>query len=184
MPKSTRCFMAGVFASFVPALLFSQTVSLTEGARARLVSSSLEKDHQIVRIISADNDTVVFRSEAYPITRSLPMSAIERVDVSSGLHRQTLRGATIGLMSGVVSGAVIGALTYTPCEGWCFLEPSSRGASAALGGAVFGVLGGVTGAIIGAFHQTEDWMPLTLKPTVTTTASGATKFGLQLTHTF
>jgi membrane associated rhomboid family serine protease len=112
------------------------------------------------------------------------MSAIERVDVSSGLHRQTLRGATIGLMSGVVSGAVIGALTYTPCEGWCFLEPSSRGASAALGGAVFGVLGGVTGAIIGAFHQTEDWMPLTLKPTVTTTASGATKFGLQLTHTF
>ncbi|MFN2636098.1 MAG: hypothetical protein ABR585_03645 [Gemmatimonadaceae bacterium] len=184
MSKYSRFAFVGAVVLVLPVLLFAQNVSLTEGTRARLVSSSLQKDHQIVKIISADNDTVVFRSDAYPVTRSLALSEIERIDVSSGLHRQTTRGLAIGLMSGVIGGAIIGAATYTPCEGWCFLEPSSRGASAALGGGVLGVLGGVTGALIGAFHQTESWKPLTVKPTAAATTHGTIRYGLQLTRTF
>ena len=175
--------MAGV-AVILPARVIAQDNALGEGARARLVSASLQEDQQIVRIISTSNDTVVFRSETYPVTRSLPLAEIQRVEVSSGLHRNTARGAVYGLFAGGIAGAIIGAVTYTPCEGWCIMVPNSSGEAAAFGAAVFGAVGLVAGTIVGGLTQTEEWHALPVKPTVTAMAAGSRGVAVQFNRSF
>ncbi len=62
------------------------------------------------------------------------------------------RGVWIGALTGSVSGGIIGLVTYTPCEGFCILTPSSLGDSFAAGvivGAISGaIIGGITGLVI------------------------------------
>ncbi len=184
MRTPTSLFFVLALALLSATHAFAQQVELVEGARVRLVSSSLQANHQVARIVSAGNDSIVFRSEGFPVTRSLARSEIERIDVSQGSHRQTGRGALIGLGVGAVGGAILGAATYSPCQGWCLFGPSSRGESAGWGGAFFGLLGGVTGGIIGAFHQKEEWKPLGVRPTTGATPAGQRTFGVQASRTF
>ena len=176
--------LVAAVAGILPARTTAQDNALSEGTRARLVSASLQQDQQIVRIISTSNDTVVFRSETYPVTRSLALAEIQRVEVSNGVHRNTGRGAVIGLLAGGISGAIIGAATYTPCEGWCILEPTSSGQAAAWGAALLGGVGLVAGTVIGALNKTEEWRPLAVKPTLNAMAAGGGRVGLQFTHAF
>src|SRR5687767_2084428 len=147
--------------AFLPAVgsiaTAQQPVQLDSGTRVRLTSLRLPADQQIVRIISTANDTVVFRSERYPVTRSLALSEISAVDVSLGQRRRTLRGAGIGLAAGATIGAVAGYATYEPCNGWCFFGPSSPEGAAAWGGAAGGVLGLVAGTTIGFLMKSEKW---------------------------
>lgn len=165
------------------AVCTAQQADLAAGTRVRLVTPSLQADHQLARIVSADKDSIVFRSDAYPVTRSLAVSDIERIDVSGGSHRQTGRGALMGLAIGGGTGIVLGLATYEPCTSWCF-GPSSRGESAALAGGVLGIIGAVTGGLIGAFHKKEEWKPLAVKPTAALTPAGERTFGIQVSHTF
>jgi hypothetical protein len=133
------------------------TVRLESGARARLVTPTLPADQQIVQIEATANDTIVFRSEKYPVTRSLALSEISAVDVSVGHRRQTARGAMIGLGTGLALGAIAGYAAYEPCDGFCILGPDTQGQSAAWGGIAGGVLGLVAGTTIGFLTKSEKW---------------------------
>ncbi|MFL5593135.1 MAG: hypothetical protein ACJ785_00810 [Gemmatimonadaceae bacterium] len=161
----------------------AQQAELREGARVRLITSSLKTDQQVARVVSTGNDSIVFRSDAYPVTRSLALSEIERIDVSQGRRRLTVEGAVIGLGAGVALGATLGALSYTPCEGLCFMG-TSRGETATIVAAMLGSIGVATGAIIGASRETEAWKPITVHPTAAINQSGQRIFGIQLSHTF
>ena len=164
MRTLTSLFLLSALAQLLATPISAQQMELAEGARVRLISSALPPDHQLARIISASNDTIVFRSDAYPVTRSLALRDIDRIEVSAGSHRRTVKGALIGIGIGVVGGAVLGAVTFSPCDGFC-IQPETRGGAAGIGAAFFGTLGGMTGALIGGFHKEEDWKPLTLRLT-------------------
>src|SRR5687767_15287993 len=157
--RSRSSILVGLaFISAVGSNVVAQTPArLESGARARLVTPSLPAGQQIVQIEATANDTVVFRSERYPVTRSLALSEISAVDVSLGQRRRTLRGAGIGLAAGATIGAVAGYATYEPCNGWCFFGPSSPEGAAAWGGAAGGVLGLVAGTTIGFLMKSEKW---------------------------
>jgi hypothetical protein len=158
MRSFTRILIAGGILSGVgSSAIAQQGVQLDSGARVRLVSPKLPAEQQVVRILSTANDTVVFRSERYPVTRSLALGEISAVDVSIGQRRNTLRGAMIGLAAGASVGAIVGYTTYTPCNGFCVFGPSSPAGGAGWGGAAGGVMGLLAGTTIGFFMKTEKW---------------------------
>jgi hypothetical protein len=143
-----------------------ESVRLETGARARLVAPSIPEGEQIVRIEGTANDTLVFRSERYPVTRSLALREISSVDVSVGQRRRTARGALIGLGTGVLVGAVAGYATFEPCEGFCMFEPTSAGGNAAWVGLGGGLLGLVAGTTIGFVMKSEKWQRVHTRTTV------------------
>jgi len=145
---------------------------LESGARVRLVAPAIPVGEQIVRIEGTANDTLVFRSERYPVTRSLALSEISSVDVSLGQRRRTARGALIGLGTGVMAGAIVGYMTFEPCEGWCMFEPTTAGGSAAWGGLGGGLLGLVAGTTIGFLTKTERWQRVHTRTTVGVSPAG------------
>lgn len=159
-------FAFTILSSAPSAAVGQQSVDLESGVRARLVSATLPPEQQVVRIVSTTRDTVVFRSERYPVTRSLAVSEISAVDVSLGQRRQTARGAGIGLLSGVVIGAVAGYATFEPCEGWCLFGPSTRSGSVALSATAGGLLGLVAGTTIGFLRKTEKWKRVRTNTTI------------------
>ncbi|MFL5466483.1 MAG: hypothetical protein ACJ79N_05390 [Gemmatimonadaceae bacterium] len=170
-------------APFDTTIGMAQIPGVAEGARVRLITSSLRAEQQVARVISTENDSIFFRSEVYPVTRALALSEIERIDVSQGRRRRTAEGAVIGLGLGVALGATLGALTYTPCEGLCFMG-TSRGETATIVGAMLGAVGVATGAIVGAMRETEQWKPLSIHPTTAVDQNGQRVFGIQASHTF
>ncbi len=130
---------------------------LEAGARVRLTSPKLPARDRIVRIVAAGGDTISFRSERDSMVRTLPLTDIDAVEVSLGQRRQVARGAGLGVLVGGALGGVVGYATYTPCEGFCILGPSSRGESAVFGALGGGVLGLVVGTTIGVVRKTEKW---------------------------
>ena len=166
--RSRSSILVGLaFVSAVGSNVVAQTPArLESGARARLVTPSLPAGQQIVQIEATANDTIVFRSENYPVNRSLALSEISAVDVSVGRRRQTARGALIGLGSGIALGAISGYVTFEPCEGWCILGPTTRGGSVAWGATAGGVLGLVAGTTIGFFTKSEKWQRVHTRTTV------------------
>jgi hypothetical protein len=141
-----------------PTMLVGQeSMQLESGARVRLISSVLPADQQVGRIVATSNDTVVFRSDRNPVTRSLALTEITAVDVSMGKSRGTRRGAGMGLLVGAGLGAVLGYTSYEPCEGFCLFGPSSRSESTMFLGAVGGTLGLVIGTTFGFLSKSENW---------------------------
>lgn len=143
-----------------------QGIQLETGARVRLISPTLQPNQQIVRILSARRDTVVFRSERNPVTRSLALSEISAVEVSLGEQRRTRRGAVIGLLSGAAIGGIAGYVAYEPCTGFCLFGPSSAESDAAWGGLAGGVVGLLVGTTIGWLSKSEKWQRVQLNTSI------------------
>ena len=156
-PRSSILVALAVVVGSASSVVAQTPPRLESGARARLVTPTLPAEQQIVQIEATTNDTVVFRSESYPVSRSLALSDISAVDVSVGHRRQTARGAAVGLGTGIALGAIAGYATFEPCEGFCILGPETRGQSAAWGGVAGGVLGLVAGTTIGFLTKSEKW---------------------------
>lgn len=165
-PRSSVLIALAVVMGSGSSLLAQTPPRLESGARARLVTPTLPAEQQIVQIEATTNDTVVFRSENYPVVRSLALSEINAVDVSVGHRRQTARGAMIGLGTGIVLGAIAGYASYEPCEGFCILEPETRGQHMAWNGVAGGVVGLIAGTTIGFLTKSEKWQRVHTRTTV------------------
>ena len=167
MRASSSILIAVAFLAPSASTVVAQTPSRLEtGARVRLVAPAIPADEQIVRIEGTANDTLVFRSERYPVTRSLALSEISSVDVSLGQRRRTARGAIVGLGTGVLVGAVVGYMTFEPCEGFCMFEPTTASGNAAWVGMGGGLLGLVAGTTIGFLTKSERWQRVHTRTTV------------------
>ena len=140
-----------------PCLSAQESVQVESGARARLISVALPTDQQVVSIISATSDSIVFRPERTSVTRRLALSEIAAIDISIGQRRKTVQGALIGLATGVGIGATLGYVTYEACNDWCFLTPASAGGNAMLGATAGGLAGLLAGTTIGFLTKSETW---------------------------
>ena len=77
--------------------------------------------------------------------QSVPRGQVARLSVRKKGNRG--RHALIGLVIGAGAGAVVGAASYSSCNGFCIINPS-RGALAGAGAAVGGLLGAGVGALL------------------------------------
>lgn len=114
------------------------------------------------RLVALDRDSLVLRPDGDPTgTITVPGEALA-IEVSAGRQRRWARGMGVGLITGAVGGAIIGAATFEPCIGWCILTPNSREGWAALNATLMGLGGVVAGGVVGALIETERWRPVTV----------------------
>jgi len=107
-------------------------------------------------------DTVIISSAA-AIRTVWVITAQNRLEVSAGMHRRTLRGIGRGFLFGAATGAAIGLLTYREpdCSQSFVCLDFGPGFAALAGAVVLGVPGMVIGAIAGA-HEGALAVPLHL----------------------
>lgn len=98
--------------------------------------------------------------------RELPLSSIQRLDVSISQKRQTLEGLLRGSLSGGIAGGIIGFMTYRKCTDTgfmaCFMRPENRGESFLWGAGTGVALGGIIGIIAGVSTIQDEWKQVPL----------------------
>lgn len=115
----------------------------------------------IAEVVVHRGDSLWVRRTQSADTVVLALSTLAQLDVSRGRQGRALRGAGIGLLSGVVVGGAIGyAAGDADCSGKfvCYDKPQA----AAGGAAIFGLLGAGIGALIGRESRTDRWEPALL----------------------
>jgi hypothetical protein len=147
----------------LPGQAAAQAASIQPGARVRITHAG--QNPRIAVVVARSADTLLVRWPEYTNAVAVPFAEISRLDVSTGRHRNVLKGAVVGTLSAGAVGAVLGAATYTPCESTeflgCFLAPTSAAESAAVGGVVGGVLGLIVGSLVG-LPARDDWRRVSL----------------------
>jgi hypothetical protein len=157
------------------ALLLGSTSAETQGGAAGRLES-LEGVR--VRISMHDSRPVLWHAGAVTVTgpdsvtvgldeRMLvfPISSIQRIQVSQGLHDNAKRGALVGASLGA---ALVGGVVFVEafrCEGWCFVSP---GEALVMGSLVGTIPGALVGLLVGSTVQTERWADFWLGPVART----------------
>lgn len=114
--------------------------ALTTGTDVRITAGSRTVRGKIDRI--TDDTLVVTSGKGQEM---FTQQEITLVTLRGESHRR--RNALIGLGVGAAAGAIVGAVSYSKCTGFCIIDPS-RGALMAGGAIVFGGVGALTGALI------------------------------------
>jgi hypothetical protein len=172
-----------------PDALVGQTAAaaLHPGARVRITQAGEKPRVSIVVAQSAE--TLLVRSPEFSNTVALPLADISQLDVSTGRHRNVVKGMVLGTAIVGTIGAVAGAISYQPCTSTeflgCLLAPESRSDSALLGGVVGGALGFVAGSLAGLVPR-EQWkrVPLANRRVAAAVMPGAHGTGLGVSLRF
>ena len=165
-----------------PATLLAQpgasVARLAPGARVR-VTQPREQPRTAV-VVARTTDTLFVRWADVADTAALPLTLIDRLEVSAGRHRSVGKGAAMGTLIGVGAGAILGAVTYSPCEGLnCIATPDSRGQATLYGGAGGGVLGLLIGSLVG-LKSHEEWQRVSLGSRLVSSRGAGTGLGITL----
>jgi hypothetical protein len=123
---------------------------MTVGATRWVTGSLLAPPADSVKLLAADT---------VPI--AVATNSLARLEVSRGMHRQTMRGLWIGTGVGAAAGFILGFAAYEECTGFCYLDPG-RGGEGVIGGVLGAALGLGIGALIGSSFQGERWAPVPL----------------------
>lgn len=155
-------FGAALIVVSVPLARAQDATVLLPGTRVRIVAAGIDPRERTGRIVHATRDTITFRSDENPATRTLALSDIASIDISGGEQTHRGRDALYGLAIGGAAGAAISAATYSEpkCSIYCAPYHGRSGvtASGAIAGSVFGA---ALGAFVFAnFDKTERWVPL------------------------
>lgn len=114
-------------------------------------------------LVAISSDSVRVRTiEAGDVT--LPAGNVIALERSLGRERRFWRNFGLTAVGFAVSGGILGAVTYEPCESTgflsCLMVPASQG-EAFLYGAAFGTVIGVpVGALVGYAARNERWAPV------------------------
>jgi hypothetical protein len=136
--------------------------AVTPGTRVRITRTY--DGPRTGTLVALGPDTALVRWQPGEPVAEVPLVETTRFEVAHGHRRQSLRGAGTGLLVGAVSGFVLGAATYTGCEGQtnCLDIVGSAEGAGAIGGIVLGGVGVVLGAVVGAFVRSERWRTVPL----------------------
>ena len=133
----------------------SQAVEPRNGGRIRITAPAL--DNRIVHVLSIRSDSLLLLV-APAETLAVARAGVTRLEVHTG-RRNPLRGAGIGALIGVASGALIGFVDGDDPPGW-FAFPAE--AKALIYGVGLGGTGLVIGAVVGALKVSDRWTSVPL----------------------
>ena len=116
------------------------------GTLVRVTAPSVFKGRWTGTLVSANEAAIVLAlPDSEP--RTIPRSAVTRLEWSRGYHRHPIPGAVVG---GVLGGAFLGAATMAMCDAaTCSVSLAAVGVGFALGA--------LPGAGVGALIRTRDW---------------------------
>lgn len=161
------------------------------GARVRVSSSApgFSGPPRVASVLAQHGDTLSFRPEGTQDSIALPLRLITRLEVSTSRSSHGRQGMGLGLLSGALIGAVVGAATYTPCSSTeflgCLFAPMSRGDQAKWSGFAGALIGTFVGGVIGSNRQTENWERVAVTaPKVSVRIAPSGKGGLMVSATF
>ena len=160
MTKKSFLATALLICSAAPALRAQDASLLGAGTRVKLVTPALDVAPQTGTVVAATHDTITFRSDANPVTRSFAVSDLTSIEISGGKETHRGRDALYGLAAGGAAGALLGAVTYKEPKS-CYWFCDTRGSDTIAGGIAGGLAGTLIGAfIVGSYDKTERWVPL------------------------
>jgi hypothetical protein len=141
-------------------LASQEPAALQADARVRLMMVGADR-WSVGNLLKQTRDSVRLLAGDSGDTLAVATTSLARFEISKGRHRQTGRGALIGVAVGTVVGAVLGVATYEERgdRGSLVLDPGPGG-SALLGGGLLGLLGAGIGALTGSQITAERWTPL------------------------
>lgn len=143
---------------FAAAPVFSQVplAALERGGRIRVTAPTISDSERIARFSATSNDTIEFRSESRPVTRSLRLRDVKSLEVSSGVRTRSRQFASIG----VIAGGILGYVSSNH-NGSGIGTGRNRASENAITGAVAGtVIGGFAGWYLGRNRKSEEWRPV------------------------
>ena len=161
MTKKIILCAAVLFALSVPFAVQAQESSLlAAGTRVKLRTPALDAAQQIGKVVGGSGDTILFRADVYPITRTLAMSDITSMEVSGGRVSAKKKFALIGAAIGGAIGFATGN-HESGGRGGQFIGGGRKSATenAFLSAGIVGALGGLTGWVVGRSHTSERWVP-------------------------
>ena len=125
--------------------------SLPEGTLVRVTAPGVYKGRLTGRLVSASEQEIVLAlPDSEP--RTIPRSAVTRLEWSRGYHRHPIPGAIVG---GLLGGAFFGVVSLALCDdgATCSVYLPAVGVGFALGA--------LPGAGVGALIRTRDWKEVT-----------------------
>ena len=146
-----------------PAVLAGQaavpTTLLRPGARIRITQAG--ENPRVAILVAQNSEEIVVQGPRGANDDAVPLDRITQLEVSTGRHRNVLKGLGFGLGIGGAAGLVLGAVAYPDRSPGKGIMAGSRGESAAMGGALLGTLGFVVGTLAGIVsHDSWQRVPL------------------------
>lgn len=133
------------------------------------------------RVVRVSSDTL-FLKVAPAETLAVALADVTRLDMSTGRRQYALRGAGIGSLVDVVSGAALG-FAGGDDRGWCCFSAEAK---ALLGGAGPGVAGLLVGAVVGSSTVSDRWTSVPLGAAHATPSfepiRGGARFGVSVSY--
>jgi hypothetical protein len=158
--KKTILAVTALAILLAPAARAQDASVLGAGTRVRLAGRGVDSAQQIGKVVSATRDSIVFRADAYPVTRTVAVADLSSIEISGGQATHRGRDALYGLAIGGGVGAIAGAASYKRPKS-CYFLCDTRSSDAIAGALLGGLVGSVVGAfIVGTVDKTERWIPL------------------------
>jgi len=155
-----RAYVSAVLlTSFIPCLAFAQREplsSLERGARIRLTAATVPDAERIGRLSSISADSIQFRPDSHPVTRSLSLKSVSTLEVSRGTRT---RRSEYALVTALVGG-VIGYVASNHNGQGLGTGKTDASQNAMVGGIAGVALGGGLGWWYGGKRKTENWRPV------------------------
>lgn len=131
----------------------SRGSTLAPGTRIRLKLRTGERRE--ARVVALETDSLRTQSGQDGFAITLPLVAIETLEIEDGVHTRMARSGAIGAAAGITAGAAIGIASYDgPMIGY-----RNRGELALAYGAAGGAAGLVIGGALGLIPQ-QRWKNL------------------------
>jgi hypothetical protein len=148
-----------LLASVIPCVSFAQNESvssLERGAKIRVTSVALSETQRVGRLDSINADSIRFRPDSDPVSRSVSLESVRVLEVSrlTGTRRSeyTLIGVIVGGIIGYISSNHGGQGIGTGNN-----DPSQNAATGAVAGVA---IGGALGWWMGGKKKVESWRPV------------------------
>lgn len=148
-----------LIAGIIPCVAFAQSESLSSlepGAKIRVTSVALSETERIGRFESFTSDSIRFRPDLHPVSRSVSLESVRALEVSRLTRTRksefTVVGAIVGGVIGYISSNHSGQGIGTGNN-----DPSQNAATGAVAGVA---IGGALGWWLGGKRKVETWRPV------------------------
>jgi hypothetical protein len=145
--------------SVIPCFALAQSepiASLERGARIRLAAANVPEAERIGKLDSVSTDSIHFRPDSHPITRSLSLMSVTTLEV----RRDTGTRRSEYALLGAIAGGVIGYISSNHNGQGLASGKASSGQNAVVGGLAGLTIGGGLGFWFGGKKKVATWRPV------------------------
>jgi hypothetical protein len=130
--------------------------SLEQGARIRLTAETVPESERVGRLVSISVDSIQFRPDSHPGTRSISLKSVRTLEVSRETRTRRSEYATVA----AIVGGVIGYVASNHNGQGLGTGKTDASQNALVGGIAGVALGGGLGWWYGGKKKVENWHPV------------------------